>query len=199
MSEEPPICSQCRQAPAMYVVQGFPLCLNCRSRQLRDDLAVGAHLAELTNFASRQVEISLGYPPGYMGRVEVQQPNVVHTGDVNLQNISLSNSVVGAVNTGTVERLDVSLSEIKMGGDAELGEALARLAQAVLDSELPGDEKNDLIDQTSFVAEQARLPTPNRNRGALKATLASIRDTAATVAAISSAWKAIEPLLNALI
>jgi hypothetical protein len=194
------ICSQCRQAPGMFVIHGHLLCLSCRSRFLQDSLAVDAALARMLNFATSQVELSLGMSPGSGGRVNVPPAPVMHTGPVNLQNINISDSVVGAINTGTVARLDVALTDIKATGDqSDLADALGRFAQVVIDSDLPATQKNELVEQVDFIAEEAKAPPERRRGGVLKAALASIRDVASTVTAFGGAWDQLRPLVERLL
>jgi hypothetical protein len=76
---------------------------------------------------------------------------------------------------------------------------LARFVEeAAASEELSPEQKNELAEQTDFVAEQIALPKAGRRLAAVKAVLGTMKDTALTVTALGAAWEKIEPLLRAV-
>jgi hypothetical protein len=75
---------------------------------------------------------------------------------------------------------------------------LARFVEeAAASEELSPEQKNELAEQTDFVAEQIALQE-GRRLAAVKAVLGTMKDTALTVTALGAAWEKIEPLLRAV-
>jgi len=76
---------------------------------------------------------------------------------------------------------------------------LARFVEeAAASEELSPEQKNELAEQTDFVAEQIALPKEGRRLAAVKAVLGTMKDTALAVTALGVAWERIEPLLRAV-
>ena len=76
-------------------------------------------------------------------------------------NISIANSNVGSINTGTIQSLNVKMNQLQQAGSPEMAEALHTLATAILKSNLPVVTRNDLTSQLEFVAGQAAAPPPS--------------------------------------
>lgn len=88
---------------------------------------------------------------------------MINTGSMTLNNITVNDSVVGVINTGQVQQLDVAVDVIRNAGDSSLADALRQLSQAVIDApDLELERKKDAIEQVAFLAEQASLPKEQR-------------------------------------
>jgi len=112
---------------------------------------------------------------GVMPRYKIPNP-VVHQGPVNVHNVRIDRSVVGAVNTGTVDNLEVSLNDIRIDSDnAELKGMLKEFTEAVLrETNLSTESKNDIMEQLSVIASQMALPKESRLRPVMKGLTTSI-------------------------
>jgi len=126
-------CSQCGK-PAVVSVGGVPLCVDCnlkiaQAQRIRDRALKDRHSELVAEIEARTG--LFGVMPRY--EIEPEAPTVVQSGPVNFHNIKVEGSVVGAINTGNVKRIDVALSHIKIG-EPKLEEALAAFTEAVAHS-----------------------------------------------------------------
>ena len=95
-----------------------------------------------------------------------------------LNNIKLDNSVVGAINTGTVKTIDVNLTHLHNAGSDRAGDALAKLTEAIISAdELDPKQKNEMAEQVAFLSEQAVAAAKDRKPGVIKVPLAWISQT----------------------
>jgi len=115
-----------------------------------------------------------------------------------LNNIHVDRSTVGAINTGEVAKIDVSITLLQQAGNKDISEALRSLTQAIIDaSEMPEDSKSQALDQVGYLSEQAAAAAKDRKPGMIRAALSAITQTATTVSAVATAWNAAEPILKA--
>ena len=119
-----------------------------------------------------------------------------------MHNIHVADSVVGSINTGTVQRVDVNLTYLKQGGNKDVADALQKLTEAIVNEpELPSTDKNNLLDQVDYLAEQASCAAKDRRRGMIKAamdSLGSFAHSANSITTIAVAWEHVAPLLQSL-
>lgn len=116
-----------------------------------------------------------------------------------LNNIKVKNSVVGTINTGNVQAIDVSLTNMHNTGNDKAGDALKALKEAILgDTSISGTQKNELVEQVTFLSEQTAIANKDRKTGLIRATLGALGQAAGTVSAMSEAWQAAEPILKSL-
>ena len=147
------------------------------------------------NFAMDQMEDISGLP---RTGPRMQVPDIPK-GPIILHNIKVDNSVVGAINTGNVQSIDVYLTHLQSSGNEKARNALKTLTEAILtDPSVSEEQKHELLDQVSFLSEQAVAAAKNRKPGLIKATLKSLTQAATAISAISGAWQAAEPILKSL-
>src|SRR5437667_12882186 len=108
-------CHSCEK-PANYAVgregQQVPLCLDCHLK-LSQILAIqNDNLEREMNFIIAQAESVVGLH-GVLPRFPERQVRVIQAGTMTLNNISVSDSAVGVLNTGTLEVLDSVISLLK--------------------------------------------------------------------------------------
>jgi len=155
-------CYQCSN-PAMYQVgeQKIPLCLDCYfkySQIVQRDLE---NNERMMNYLSDQIAASVGMPP--MGPRFPPRPQPVHIGDVKLNNISVNNSVVGTINTGSIGSIDQSISVLNQLGEPSLADAIKGLSEAILQSgDLSRNQRNELVEILSVLAKEAATPQEAR-------------------------------------
>jgi hypothetical protein len=105
---------------------------------------------------------------------------------------------VGSVNTAQVHSIDVTLTVIKQAGNDKLSEALTALAEAIANSrEITAPEKEDMLDQVSFLSDQAAGAAQARKPGMIKAAMQALTVSTSTVNAVTNAWTAAKALLKA--
>jgi hypothetical protein len=87
------------------------------------------------------------------------------SGKTSFKNIKVEGSVVGSINTGEIERIDLALNNVRAGGEIALAGELQKLIQAVVDSkELALETRNETVDTLSYLATQAVLPKELRQK-----------------------------------
>jgi hypothetical protein len=144
-------CSQCGK-PAMYSRAGHPLCLDCNWKAVQTWQHRDAALKQQMNFLLDQAEALTGMY-GVMPRYKVARP-LIHQGPMNFHSINVDRSVVGAINTGNVEKMEVALNNIHTkNGNAELERALKEFTEAVLrETSLSVHAKDEIVEQSSIAA-----------------------------------------------
>lgn len=155
-------CYQC-STPAMYQVgeQSIPLCLNCYFKFSQIQQQELENHERHANYLLDQISASVGMPP--IGPRFPVRPRPVHIGGVKLNNISVNNSVVGAINTGSIGSVDQSISALVQLGEPKASEAVKALSEAILQSgDLTQNQKNELIEILSLVAQEAATPVETR-------------------------------------
>ena len=181
----------------MVSVQGHPLCLNCYAVWQRTILDADRMYKQQINFLLDQAEAATGVY-GVMPRYDLAD-TVVHEGPMTFNNFNVSQSVIGAINTGDAQRIDVSLSQINMGGDNALHNSLAEFTQALINTaELTTATKNELLELLAVIADEAAKPKENRRRSIIKAVLPGIQTAVATASSLMALWEKLHPHLLAL-
>ncbi len=136
----------------MVVYGGIPLCVDHYLKMQQAAYLQASILAANVNFLIGQLDLSMGGIP--TPRVELPRPPFV--GDtLTLNNISVANSTVGAINTGTIQHLDSAISIMQGQGNEKVAEAIRELTQAVVDSaELGNATKNELAELLESLVSQ---------------------------------------------
>ena len=104
-------CYQCFK-PAMYQVnnQKIPLCLDCYFKFSQINQREIENNERLINFSFDQMDSIVGF--GTSGPKFPPRPQPVYISGVKMNNISVNNSVVGTINTGSIETVDQSISAL---------------------------------------------------------------------------------------
>jgi len=144
------------------------------------------------------IHFLLGEVESSTGGLPLEIPKLVlHHQLVTFNNIRADHSVVGAINTGQAQAIDVSLSCVKQIADPALSELFQQFAQAVSDSrELDQATRKAIIEQLSFLISQL-LAKPEQKRAAIVgAVLKSIKEALLAFSGLATLWETLEPLLR---
>ena len=80
-----------------------------------------------------------------------------------MNNISVNNSVVGTINTGSIGTIDQSISALIHLGESESANAIKNLTEAILQSgDLTKNQSKELIEILSVLAKEAATPPETR-------------------------------------
>src|ERR1051325_2215311 len=120
-------CYNCGK-PAMYAVgpEGHeaPLCLDCNLKHVQMLAIQNDQIERTINYLTESMESTVGLP-GVLPRFPERQVKVIQGGNMTLNNISVSNSAIGVLNTGNLEMVDAAISALKADPSARaVGEAL---------------------------------------------------------------------------
>lgn len=175
-----------------------PLCLDCYIRyQAVEQQRLDTYERQI-NFLTSQMEATVGLPsilPRYPER-----PRVIQTGAVTLNNISIANSQVGVLNTGTIENVDATVSVLNRGGAQTLANALTELVQAIIgNTELDPQNKNQSLELLNELAEQAVAPKEKRKPAVTRALLTEAAAVLGGIGAIAELWQKFQSALEAVL
>lgn len=165
-------CYQCDN-PAMYTVgeQKIPLCLNCYEKCKRISQAQIENDERMMNFLLDQANSIVGLPVS--GPRFPPRPNPVQVLGAKLNNIIISNSVIGTVNTGYINTVDNCISVLSQSGEETLADAIKKISDAILQSkELNPTQKNELMEDMSVISEEAIKPKEDRKTSVVRALIA---------------------------
>jgi len=179
----------------MYNVDGHPICVGCNLKiqqafQIRDNA-----LKQQMNFILDQADALTGLP-GVTPRYKIQNP-VIHQGPVNFHTINVDGSVVGAINTGNVRRMEVALNNIHASNkNSELELALKKFTEDVLrEASLSVKAKDDIVEQLSVLAAQVAVRKESRVMVIVKALVTSIASNIAATGLVNH-WTSIRQMLG---
>jgi len=195
-------CYQC-STPAMYLIgdENVPLCLDCYYKFAHIQQQQLENLERASNYCSDQIWQSVGLPP--QGPRFPPRPRPVLVGNAQLNNISVNNSVVGTINTGSIESVDQSITALVQTGEPEAAKAVKTLSEAVLQSnDLTTNQRNELVEILSLVAREAASPPESRKSLAVTPLLEraqAITGVAGDIAAVCQAcWPVLLTLFGAV-
>jgi hypothetical protein len=180
-------CDQCG-IPAIVQVAGHPLCVSCHHLFQQTNMMHQNMLSNHMNSLLDQMEMTAGVP-GLLPRHKVMQPNIftgnIHSGDV----ISIDRSVVGSVNTGNINNLEVVMNDINSAGNIELVKLIKEFIEQILKSdELSKDLKDELVEQVGYITGETLTPKDKQKPSIIKATLKNISTTISTINGLSTLW-----------
>jgi hypothetical protein len=183
----------------MYLVgdqNNIPLCLDCFSKLSHVNHMQFLQNAAMMNRALDDLEMTTGFSSSG-GRIPVQAMAQAMQRNHTLNNIHISQSQIGILNTGSIQRIDAAIT-LSKGSDAEeIGFLINNLTQAVIKStELDATQQNEIIDLTETLAEEV---VGKRKPATITAVMKAITERVTGVAALAGAaeklWQAIKPLL----
>ena len=183
-------CSQCDK-PAVL----GDLCVDHYYKLQQAIYLQSSMVAAMQNLLAAELDAGTGYLVHHPRIIIPPPPSI---GDnVTFNNINIDRSTVGAINTGILSNLDVSMDLVKSKGEDELAAAIKELTQAIYDSKEVDDSfKNDILDQLQFIVAQATAAPENRSTGLVKSVLAGIRSSISVVAGLLAIWDRVEPLIE---
>jgi hypothetical protein len=120
---------------------------------------------------------------------------VIQGGTVTLNNISVSNSAIGVLNTGNLEVVDSAISALKSDpATKEVSDALKQLTNSIAAAQdLASKEKNEAIEILSVVASEATAPKDKRKASVVNRLLAQFPTLIQTSAAVLEIWQTVGP------
>ena len=168
-------------------VYGY-LCMDC---SLKDDQARSLEFQRdmaLLDMLGQQFNAVAGMDIAPRLRIPPPAPHI-HTGAMMQNNIKVSNSTVGAINTGQIQNLKVALSDIRQSGDAATADAMTRFASAVLSANDANEAvKNELLEHLDCLAEQMAKAPSERSQSVMKTVLGGIKVVATTVGSLAKLY-----------
>lgn len=164
-------CSQCSK-PAVFMLEDkHPLCVDCWAKVQNVLATQMAQNMAMMNLAAEEMDFIAGFGRK-SPRVQIPIPTHVHRGTVYFHNIRVDRSIVGAINTGEVQSIDVALDRVRQITSEPAADALRVLTEAVLtERSLSDAAKRELIEQVSFLTHQATLKPEEQKQGMIQARI----------------------------
>jgi hypothetical protein len=105
--------------------------------------------AAFMNYLSQLMHYQMGLSD-VSPRLEVPKPvHYQHSGDFN--NMNVRDSVVGSINTGEIERIDIALNNVRAGGENQLAAQLQKLPESVLNAkDLTDEARKETVEELSI-------------------------------------------------
>ena len=140
------------------------------------------------NFSTGQIESIVGLRgifPKYPERRAV-----IQAGGVTLNNIHVTNSEIGVLNTGTIENVDSTVTVLKTEGNNELANAITALSEAVIKAgEIPTNQKNQILELLGSLSEEAVAPKEKRKLAVARALMTELSGVLGGVATLAQTWE----------
>jgi len=188
-------CHQCDKPAIVYLEDNkIALCLDCNLKlQQIFDIEQRRNAARI-NFLADEFESSLGCS-GIIPRYHIPTP-IYQKGDTTFNNINISNSAVGAINTGNVKSIDVSLTHLKQQGVDELVDLIKRFTEEILrDNKIEEKQRNELLEHVAFISEQISISKDQRKSIILKSVFSYVTSGISGIESLMNIWDKIRAIL----
>ena len=186
-------CSQCGK-PAIVEYQTHPLCVEHYRMMMQIEHSRLSWIAANLNVVRGELNAG-GLIQDPMMEIP---PNPFIGGDITLNNLNISQSTIGSLNTGNIVNLDAGITIMRSRGENELAAAIKEFTEAVSNSnEINKAGINEINEQLEFLVAQATAEPQNRSIGTVKSVLSGIQSSISSVAGLLTIWNNIEPLFKA--
>jgi len=139
--------------------------------------------ARFINFLMDTMDSLVGVH-GVTPRIELDARPIVHTGEMKLNNIQVSGSTIGVLNTGTIQNLDNKLTAL--GQENVATTAIKNLSNAVIESkDLSDEQKKQIIELLDSITDEILAPRNNRRATVAKALWNNLREILSEVSSLS--------------
>lgn len=185
-------CSQC-QRPAIVKLNNIPLCVEHYVMLQRANAEQQRILAALMNYEMDSIDEIFGIPS--YARIRMPQP-VVNTGNTTVNQLNIDRSIIGVLNTGTIQNLNATISAIQ-SVDPTLTNELKKFVEVVSkNTELSQELRKEIIEQLSFLVSQVFAKKEKRNISVIKAVFSYIGTILSSVNSLLGLWDKLKPMLE---
>lgn len=193
-------CYHCDK-PAVKKYGEAPLCVDCYHKVAHADFMEGqilhnrqSWLASNLNVVAQDLYTATG---GLLPLKQMMIPQNPSAPRYSSQQIKVSESNIGVINTGTLVNLETGIEVIQNRGDKDLANAVQELTQAVLDSgEINHELKRELAEQLELLVTEALAGKDKQRRSLARSVMSDISQSIATVAGLLTIWNNVQPLLQ---
>jgi len=157
-------CAQCSR-PAFYVVgdgeHKIPLCLPCLSMWQDINFKQWLQAAATLNQALDNADWAMPIAPS-RGRIPVAEIARAAASSRTYNNIHITNSSVGVVNTGHLARINAAIELSRNTEREEFGARLKDLAEAIVNSKAIDDQlREQMVEVVTAISDQAASKSPS--------------------------------------
>ena len=189
MGEVMASCSQC-DTPGFVQYGEVPLCIDHHLKLKQAEWYDFSKLAAWHNKLADDLAQSTGYVLGLPKYINIPPPPNVG-GNLVLNNINITGSAIGMLNTGTIKNvgnIDASVTNFRVSGNEELADALRNFTQILVDT-VDEPERNNISEHLAYLAAQAQAEPQQRSAALCKTILNAIGASAKTIPLLSQSWQ----------
>jgi len=152
----------------------------------------------MANMLSAQIDSGMGYM-GPSERIQIPPPPVM--GATTTHNyISISESTIGVLNTGTIRNLNNGIGLLETQGLGQIAAAIKEFTEAAdRSTEIADTAKKEIIEQLDVLVAHLTASPQERSTGLIKSILGGVRDSVCTAAALIALWDKLIPLVQSYI
>lgn len=186
-------CTQC-DTPSVSSYDGSPLCVDHFSKMMYAHHLLLSEIVANHNMLEGEMAAAYGgiIAPNYM---HIPAPPALG-GTYTLNNINVTGSNIGAINTGRIKNLDTAITLFEGRGDAQLASALKNMTEALINaSDIDAQERGELAELLENLTAQAQVELGRRS-GFVSTLFNRAAVIATNSASLVSAWQTLEPVLK---
>ena len=173
---------------------GSIICMNCYSRYQSAQESNQRGLERMMNYLTDEIEAAVGIPLSSPRFPEPKPPVYMNNPTVN--NMNIQNSIVGAVNQGSVENMNVSLRNVSQNNSIE-AQLIKTFTELFLQSEeIQKEQKEEILEQLSFLTTQLTKPEEKRPQPIIKTMIENISNILKGSKFLLEFWTVIQALFN---
>lgn len=190
-------CTQCGK-PAVMSFESNPLCVDHFLKINQAFYLQYSSMAAQLNASREEIAQGTGRLIEPI-RIEIPRPPFI--GDtLNLNNINVSNSTIGSINTGTIVQMDSAIGIIESRGNRDLAEIATEFAEAIISADdLDENAKREISEQLSLLLSHLSAEPVNRSKGVIKAMMLGIRSSLNGITNVMSIWNRLEPVIRTIL
>ena len=190
-------CNQCDTPEFVHYASGW-LCIRHFLMLKQAEWFQFAQLAAWHNNIQESISRGTGYITGPPNLIKIPQPPTIGEG-LTLNNIQISHSTVGLINTGTIKRvehLDASVTTFSQTGKEELSQALREFVQLLVDSDISPDLREEIAQQLEFLTAEVQADPIQQRPAICKSLLDGVQRTIEKIPVLVEAWTSLQGLLE---
>jgi len=175
--------------------ENYPLCLDCNLKYQQIVQTNFNMNVRLLNSVRDEIDAKIGFPVTAPRIPEMQTLNV--TGGITLNNISVNNSNIGVLNTGSIETVDYAIGALQGANENSIASSIKELTQAVIESStMQATIKDDILELISILAVEATAPKERRRSKAMRPLLTRLSELVSTAAGLIVIWDKVGPIIT---
>ena len=167
-------CANCGKPNGILAVGSpnggaLPMCIDCYERlQAIQAQQIYTHQYEAWRAEEEMNDHFEAFGAPVRRRAPPPKPNAPR-GSFSVNNISVSDSQIGSLNTGAIGTFAASINQLKQDGQTDLAHRLNDLISAVIKSaEFTDAVKNELVEQLGSIAQEAAKQPADRRSSMAK-------------------------------
>lgn len=193
-------CQQCGRPAAICITNDdgeLYLCVDCNLKLEHAETLEFQRTAQQLNLAAAAFEAMSGLQ-GLVPRMPVPPVQTLPVLTMNVNNINVDDSVIGVLNTGSIETVDHAVTVLKQSGAGEMAAAFSKLTQSVIDSrEADNELRNQIVEILSVIADEAAKPKQERRAAVIPPLITELATSFSGLAGLSHLWQQYGPMIQA--